>query len=292
MQLSSIKELINAITFGTHLFICIHDTSGLFSSPLFQIDLANCWHTIDYCNLAKTTSKGHSACINCKYETNNKVIEKGSYICRTCSFGLDEIVRPVFISGKPKCIIYIGNMVINPENTLSQLKSMCQITGSPYEKMKAKIKNCEFVDDISPIVHISEVIESYIKFLYEYDKSSNKDAQWLVAKIIDYIHLSYSEKITIKDMANLFFYNEKHLGKMFKKYTGTTFNQYINNVRLKKATELLANSEKNITEIALNCGFTDSAYFNRLFKSRMNITPSEYRKLCENESNSNTHLKK
>lgn len=78
---------------------------------------------------------------------------------------------------------------------------------------------------------------------------------------MEYIKTSYSEKITLKDIATLYFYNEKHLGRAFKKHVGISFNDYLNNFRLKKATEKLCLSDKSITESALECGFSNSAYF-------------------------------
>lgn len=279
MQPSSIKELIKAITFGNKLFVCIHDISGICSAPLLQPDIANCWHTIDFCNVAKTTGKGHSACINCKLETNKKVMEKGTYICRACSFGLDEVVRPVFIEGKPKCMIYIGNMVTNREETLKRLKATCKQTGVSYKKMAEKLEDCEFVEDLSPIIRMSALIENYIHCLYQGGSGHSNDKTWVLDKILEYIEFSYAEKVTLKDMAKLFFYNEKYLGRVFKAHTGTSFHQYVSNLRLQKATDLLAETEKSIVEIACDCGFTDGAYFNRVFKAKMNLNPSEFKKM-------------
>lgn len=96
--------------------------------------------------------------------------------------------------------------------------------------------------------------------------------------IFKYIDDNYSKKIYTDELANLIHVSTPHFCRSFKKYTGLTVTDYINNIRLKNAILLLNEDALNITEIALLCGFDNINYFSRLFKKHYNISPTEYRK--------------
>ena len=71
--------------------------------------------------------------------------------------------------------------------------------------------------------------------------------------------------------------NPVYLSYLFKKVTGVKFSDYLNELRVKKATELLENSTLRIGEISTKVGYKDSRYFSEVFKKRMGLTPNEYR---------------
>ncbi|MCI9445376.1 MAG: response regulator [Oscillospiraceae bacterium] len=92
-----------------------------------------------------------------------------------------------------------------------------------------------------------------------------------------YINAHFAEKITQNEIAKAVFLTPDHLSKVFKKETGTSLNQYINNKRLVQAKELLANSDIEINEVALRSGFSSSSYFITYFRKSIGMTPKEYR---------------
>ena len=69
-----------------------------------------------------------------------------------------------------------------------------------------------------------------------------------------------------------------YFSKKFKKVTGFGFNEYLNNVRIKMAASMLAETQYSVTEIARFCGYKDSNYFGDVFKKLMGVSPSKYRK--------------
>ncbi len=82
----------------------------------------------------------------------------------------------------------------------------------------------------------------------------------------------------LQDAASAIGYNYTYVSKLFKKKLGVTFNQYINLLRVQKSEFLLTSSDKNITEIAHECGFNSLRAFNRKFSEILGTTPSDYRK--------------
>ena len=87
---------------------------------------------------------------------------------------------------------------------------------------------------------------------------------------------------------SLSFFEEKyhrsryHILKQFKKYMGTTINEYIITTRISYAKELLKYSPLSVTDIAFEAGFHNVTHFINLFKARENITPHAYRKAWQN----------
>ena len=72
--------------------------------------------------------------------------------------------------------------------------------------------------------------------------------------------------------------NKFYICKIFQQCTGKTLFNYVNIVRIQKATELLIGTNRSVTNIALSVGFQDINYFSRTFKSIMGMSPMEIRK--------------
>lgn len=92
--------------------------------------------------------------------------------------------------------------------------------------------------------------------------------------IINHIH----DEISLSDLANEMFVSTSTLSRIFKKNTGMYFADYVMRLRVRTSLGLLRTSEQNLTQIAMNCGFSTSAAFNRSFKKVTGMMPSEYRK--------------
>ena len=69
---------------------------------------------------------------------------------------------------------------------------------------------------------------------------------------------------------------KNYLSRCFKKYTGTTITDYVNDIRLAKVQQLLTEGNISITKIAEITGFNSRAYLERVFKKKMGKTPKEF----------------
>lgn len=106
-------------------------------------------------------------------------------------------------------------------------------------------------------------------------KPSNID---IARKIIEYCYDHYTENISLYDTANALNVSEHTVTRMFSKIFKCGFRDYINNLRISAVVNMLLTSDAPITEIAFNCGFETLRTFNRVFMSRYNMTPTEFRK--------------
>lgn len=99
----------------------------------------------------------------------------------------------------------------------------------------------------------------------------------------EYIRNNYDSNITLEELAHKMGFSPSYFSQLFKIKTGKSFVQYKNEIRLNKAKEMLFQSGKSITEVAIDVGYNDLTYFIRVFKNFTGLTPNEYkRKQCEN----------
>ena len=96
--------------------------------------------------------------------------------------------------------------------------------------------------------------------------------------MISYLNEQLSEKISLSDIARAGMVCESRCLKLFRLFTGQTPIRYLQQLRIVKSMRLLTGTEKNITDIALECGFSGVSYFIETFRRLNGITPLQYRK--------------
>ena len=94
--------------------------------------------------------------------------------------------------------------------------------------------------------------------------------------IVNYVDHHYRENdMSLGRLSSVFSYTEKYLSSLFKKNMETGFVNYLNNLRIQFANELIEKGELNISEIAEACGYSDYSYFSKVYKKITGRTPSE-----------------
>lgn len=124
--------------------------------------------------------------------------------------------------------------------------------------------------------HLEEVLKTVFTAA---DSKPNAADQYSaeVLQSLSYIQENYSKKISLASVADHVGLSSGYLCRIFKDETGVSINSYINNLRMTRAGELLADKNSYIKEVAISVGFEDQLYFSRLFKRYYGVTPSEYR---------------
>ncbi|WP_164491707.1 helix-turn-helix domain-containing protein [Staphylospora marina] len=98
-------------------------------------------------------------------------------------------------------------------------------------------------------------------------------------KGIEYLHANLSSPITLDDLCKITGISKYHLIRSFQRHVGSTPGRYLRNLRLHTAAQLLRNRNHSITSIAFETGFHSLSAFERAFKSKFGVTPSEYRNM-------------
>lgn len=99
----------------------------------------------------------------------------------------------------------------------------------------------------------------------------------LIQKAVGYLYNNYNRDIKLKDVADYVNISPAYLSQLFKVETGENLVNYLNNIRVKKAKELMLNTDMKIYEIAVRVGLENARYFSQVFKKYEKITPAEFR---------------
>ena len=156
-----------------------------------------------------------------------------------------------------------------------------------YENMLSDFKtvvNAETVkDDYFQLIVWSKMYELfYILFYNGYVKISDagkKSKKYhALLKVTEYIDDNYSNGISLEDVAVATGISRYYVSHLFNELTDTTFINYVNELRLSRASTLLVTTDYAINDIASMSGFNNLSNFNRVFKLKYNKTPSDYRR--------------
>lgn len=112
---------------------------------------------------------------------------------------------------------------------------------------------------------------------YKKENINNKMRESTIKDVITYINKNFTT-CTLDSVCEKFYITKPYLCRSFKKNTGVSFTDYINNKKIEIGANLLINTDKSIEEIAQICGYASGNYFGTCFRNIMKISPLKYRK--------------
>lgn len=161
----------------------------------------------------------------------------------------------------------------------------CEDAGH-YESMIAAILDSSG-DSFSSFLKINGLMYGLLGDLTEeigiLNQSSNQQLSTLARHYMD---LHYHDQILMSDVADFVGVHPNYLANVFKKETGISPKQYLSNLRIKKAKELLLETKDSVSLISQSVGFTDSLSFSKFFKKETGGSPLQYRKEQVHDSDS------
>ena len=146
-----------------------------------------------------------------------------------------------------------------------------------FDMLKNECENCR------PMQHeaISSITAKlFIDVFRLVNKASSveNDCCSAALNVINYINTHYSKKFTLEDISKDCNISVSHLTRLFKISTGYSVIEYANNLRIKKAAELIKSTNLSISEIATRTGFSSFSYFGKMFSECYGVSPLKYRK--------------
>jgi YesN/AraC family two-component response regulator len=145
------------------------------------------------------------------------------------------------------------------------------IKSSLFEALE---KACRLEDTARYYEEMVRVLESISGQLCRY---SNNFKENIRISIMTYLENNYQSPISLTSLSDKLYYNISYLSRLIRKSTGRSFMDLLTDIRLKKAEELLLNSEQKVADIAQATGFSEAGYFIRVFKGRYGLTPNQFR---------------
>ncbi|WP_019532929.1 helix-turn-helix domain-containing protein [Paenibacillus ginsengihumi] len=124
-------------------------------------------------------------------------------------------------------------------------------------------------------VHFQQLTEHWQRY---YNALFNGEMRQVIRKACEYIQAHYAEDLSVPDMTRRFHISVSQFSVLFKKFTGRSFVNYLNELRIRQAKQLLLEGELKVYEISEKVGFNSLPHFNRVFKKLTGQSPNEYRR--------------
>ncbi|MCX7550082.1 helix-turn-helix domain-containing protein [Xanthomarina sp. F2636L] len=184
--------------------------------------------------------------------------------------GLKDMLRETFISENPSGnFIYVGSHNLKIAEKIEQLNAISQ---------KGIVRSLL----IQGLVHVILALE--IQQHKDDLKNDNLQTGSLTRRDMDtiqevsqFINENSESQITISQLYSQFGLSPSKLQEGFKLMHGHTVTEYIREVRIKKAEELIKNTDMNISEVVYTIGLTSRSYFSKIFKEKYNCSPKDYK---------------
>lgn len=142
------------------------------------------------------------------------------------------------------------------------------------ERFEEIVEHCVTLEELFEWF-LKEIVDLYERMI---ENIKNRDIRpILYAK--QYIEENKNKKIKLEDIAKTVGFSYAYFSSLFKKETGQTLTDYIQNARIQDAKQLLIQKDKNVTEVAALVGYNDVKFFNKQFKKTVGISPNEYHKM-------------
>lgn len=141
--------------------------------------------------------------------------------------------------------------------------------------------NFKFISSLGNLFTVNEVIlwteETIGYFIDELFAQTDAKHTPLIENALSIIEERYLQELSLHTVAKELHVSEGHLSKLFHRETGTTFSNYVNQLRIGKSKELLRDTNMTISEIAFAVGYNHQNYFTRVFKKIAGMSPSVFR---------------
>jgi AraC-like DNA-binding protein len=149
---------------------------------------------------------------------------------------------------------------------------------------KLKMISCDAPDSFQNFLLLVEILKNLsldgaARRLNASDKMNNFshfDSDRL-EKIMLFLHENYHRPVTLTNLANIINTSESSLTRLLKKWTGKTFIDNLNDIRVAEASCRLIDTSDSVAEICYKCGYNNLSNFNRVFRKRKGLTPTAYR---------------
>ena len=238
-----------------------------------------------YCSYIQSTKTGPENCKCSDLRLIQKCRRSQKEQIHICHAGLIDAAAPLMYENTIIGYLILGQMKKDTEFKIPNeyINESCpdyMLLKQVYDELPLFEKT-----KIESIINIAVMLAKYIlleKILWH---SSNE----AITKATKYINNHLSENLSIKKLADVSGYSSSALYNAFRRSYGCTVGEYITEKRIESAVCLLLETDFTIEEISRRTGFCNAPYFSSIFKQKMTVSPSEFRKSNTAKSSSNKY---
>jgi AraC-like DNA-binding protein/ligand-binding sensor protein len=235
------------------------------------------------CTEVKAAPGGLAACLECNREHFAEVVASGTPSRRICHVGLIDIALPVRHGGRLVAIISTGQLLAAPASAsgFEAVRLACRRFGIAERRLKQAYDAapCLLEDKVESVMALLTFFAEYLcEMSMRIRDLTEGRYPALVRKAIRFIEEGLAGELTLEGVAEAVDYSPGYLGRRFKEAVGVPFSDYVRDLRLARAKELLARTRTHIADVAFACGFGSLSQFNRAFVKTVGCTPRAFRR--------------
>jgi len=241
-----------------------------------------------FCALLAQTSRSCGVCL----ENQQKISEPtGKTRSNVCFAGLIDSAVPVQMGDRVLGFLQTGQVTLKNPSQQQFKKITKQLVDWGINTDLGKLEEAYFHTQVltpksyQSVVRLLEVFGQHLSLAIDQLMVQQDNAEPPpIKKAKQFIEENKTEDISMRDVAKVVNVSTFYFCKMFKKATGLTFTEYLSQVRISKAKNLLLNPNLRISEIAYDIGYQSLTHFNRTFHRIVGQSPTAYRKAASEGS--------
>ncbi|MHB8061029.1 MAG: helix-turn-helix transcriptional regulator, partial [Ruminiclostridium sp.] len=189
---------------------------------------------------------------------------------------LDSLMDNIFFEFRNIPIEQVKQLLID---MFSMISSKFMKMGSDlWIHLNERVNYQEFLD-VNTLKELKVKSKDRLRDAINIVNSKQNDAsKSVVEQAISYMKENYVNELSLESVADRYFLNPAYFSRLFKQYTGTTFTDYLIELRMEKAAELILLGKYKVYEVSQKVGYKSEKYFFRVFKQYTGSSPSEYYK--------------
>lgn len=201
------------------------------------------------------------------------------YINSGDSVGCRNVIHHIFKRLQSKPGLTLSGLKLQSLNIiLSGLRTMPFMQFRLNEYLGKNILTLESISRFHTMEQLENWIINIVCGIMELKEQETSKKRDVITQIKEYIQENYNKELSLNEIARSFYLNPYYLSQLFKKKTGMTYQNYVTSLRVEKAKQLLWEEKHKVYEISEMVGYSDTAYFSKVFEKNVGCRPSEYKK--------------
>jgi len=276
------KDYEHAFSEITHMPLSFHPVES------WQLAQRGKRHENPFCALLAQSNRSCGMCLEHQQKISDPAKSTQSKVCFA---GLIDSAVPVNMGDRVMGFLQTGQVALKKPSRQQFKKLTKQLIDWGINTDLSKLEEAYFhtqvltAKDYQSVVRLLEVFGQHLSLAIDRLMVQQENAEPPpIKKAKQFIEENKTEDISMRDVAKVVNVSTFYFCKMFKKATGLTFTEYLSQVRISKAKNLLLNPNLRISEIAYDIGYQSLTHFNRTFHRIVGQSPTAYRKAASEGS--------